>query len=493
MRSATRRRVSLAAAAVALVAVAGVCAARRSIAGSAIAGLLARAGAADVKLSVAEVSPWRIIADDVAFTLDARRYSADRVSVQRPHWWTPSLGAVNVERALTQLTIDHSDVDPWNWTAAGGGQEPGGAIALPLDELSIDGRLVIAAAALPGASLEVKMEARQAAGGAWKGSMTAKGDGLSIAADAVFQPAQAFTFHVSTFEMDLAKWQDQIQRVVTLPGGRWELAGAVTATADGRYAGGEWTASGAVSLRDGTMTIPDRNVSARGIGFDVEFEDFNAFRSRPGSFHASELKSGDLKATDLDAGFTLEKAGQLAIDHASLKTLGGTISAEPFRLFLDQREVKAVLRLERLDVAQILALAKDVPAEATGRVDGRLPIEIDDSGLRFGTGWLALSPDVPAELTFEAKGLLTRGANPKSAAYGVLQQVETGLLRLRLSKMRLEVYPPNRPPGRSAQLHLEGDPADPGLKAPVTLDVNVNGPVEKLLNLGLSNRISVSP
>ena len=87
-------------------------------------------------------------------------------------------------------------------------------------------------------------------------------------------------------------------------------------------------------------------------------------------------------------------------------------------------------------------------------------------------------------------GLLTGGASPSSPSYGVLQKVESGLLRLHLTELRIDVRPPNAPPGRSAQLHLVGEPVDPGVKAPVTLDLNINGPLERLLNLGLDRRVN---
>ena len=46
------------------------------------------------------------------------------------------------------------------------------------------------------------------------------------------------------------------------------------------------------------------------------------------------------------------------------------------------------------------------------------------------------------------------------------------------------------PAGRTARLHLAGAPVDPDVKAPVILDLNVNGPLEKLINLGLDSRLS---
>jgi hypothetical protein len=181
----------------------------------------------------------------------------------------------------------------------------------------------------------------------------------------------------------------------------------------------------------------------------------------------------------------------MAVDAVKFDAFGGTVRAEPFRLFLNLRELDATVSVERLDIAQLLALTDKVPAKAQGRVDGKLPIRFDGSGIRFGTGWLALSQGVPAELQLQAEGLLTAGTDPRSPSFPVLKKVESGLLRLRLNQLRLEVRPPNAPPGRSAVVHLKGEPVDPEVKAPVTLDLNVNGPIERLINLGLDDRVSV--
>jgi hypothetical protein len=78
-----------------------------------------------------------------------------------------------------------------------------------------------------------------------------------------------------------------------------------------------------------------------------------------------------------------------------------------------------------------------------------------------------------------------------SPSYAVLKKVESGLLKLGLTELRLEIRPPNAPAGRSATLHIAGAPLDPGVKAPVTLDLNVNGPLERLLNMGLDSRLSL--
>src|SRR5258708_26794353 len=97
-----------------------------------------------------------------------------------------------------------------------------------------------------------------------------------------------------------------------------------------------------------------------------------------------------------------------------------------------------------------MALTQDLPAKATGRVNGRFPVRIDGSGLRIGTGWLELKPGVYAEIQFNANGLLTRGVAANSPSYAVLQKAESGLPKLKITESRLKIRPPNPPPAPPA-------------------------------------------
>jgi hypothetical protein len=202
------------------------------------------------------------------------------------------------------------------------------------------------------------------------------------------------------------------------------------------------------------------------------------------------LHTGQLTLTDLEAEVACEGFEKLVVSHLSLKALGGSVAAEPFKYFPALRALDAVLVVDGVSVEEVMAMTKDLPAQAAGRVDGRVPIRIDGGGLRFGTGWLALKPGVFAQVQFNAGGLLTNGVAPGNPSYAVLKKIESGLLKLKISELRLDIRPPDAPAGRSAQLHLRGEPVDPDVKAPVILDLNVNGPLEKLINMGMDSRVS---
>jgi hypothetical protein len=467
---------------------------RFPLAAAALTAGLQRAGAGDIKFTVAAVSPWQVEVDDLAFRIKTQRFSAHRVTAGRDHWWQSTLGALRIEGARVPVVIDGSDANPRAWASYSGQQPASGAITLPADQVSIDGVLAVQAASLAEQPLAVDFAARQAASDTWAGTLHVTGAGLAVEAEASYAlKSQRLAFHTTSASLDLKAWQDFIQRIIVMPGGAWELAGRLSGHLEGGYADGKLAMGGAVKLENGSVANSLRNFSVAGIEADLEFSNFSPLQSKPGTLKAHELHSGDLVANDLAFELAFSGSNQLDVNRASLRILGGSLTSEPFRLQLDREEIEATVLADGLDIAAILALSKDVPGAATGRVNGRLPIRIDSAGLRFGTGWLELKKGIRAEVQLRAAGLLTGGVSQSSASYAMLKKVETGMTRLQVTELRIDVRPPNAPPGRSAQLHIVGEPVDPNLKAPVTLDLNINGPLEQLINLSLDKRVSFGP
>jgi hypothetical protein len=487
-----KRRLLWTAAAAALVVLGAGVAARLTLTGLVLRSLLTRAGAAEIKFDLAAASPWAVVVENMDFRVRTQAFTARRVTLHRAHWWTPSLGSLRIEQARLPLTIDGSDTNPWSWATYQNGTAPAVPPSVPLDDVSVDGQLVIRAAAVPEQTLTVKLEAHLAGKNTWAGRASAEGPGLGVKAEGRFDPAsQALDFKLPEITLDLKSWQNFVQRLVLLPGGTWDLAGQVTASAEGRWVGKEFTATARVSLRDGHAASSVRAVAADGVAADLEFTDLDHFRTKPGTLHIREVHTGQLVLRDVEAEFAFDTPKKIIVSRASLHALGGSLALEPFKYFPDLRQLEAVVLVDGISVEEILALTQDLPAQATGRLNGRFPLRIDASGIRLGTGWLELKPGVAAEIRFSSSGLLTNGLPPSSPGYAVLKKVETGLLKLAVSEMRLDIRPPNAPPGRSATLHLAGHPFDPDVKAPVTLDLNVNGPLEKLLNLGLDSRLNI--
>ncbi|MFI5336787.1 MAG: YdbH domain-containing protein, partial [Opitutales bacterium] len=393
--------------------------------------------------------------------------------------------------------IDGSDVNPWAWAVYRSQTEVISAPAtlrLPVEHLQVEGQIILAAAALADRPVNVRFEAQRTAGDGWSGNLRAATPGFALQGEGRYDPvSDRLDYRITAATLELKAWQDYVQRAVLLPGGFWELEGRLNATAEGHYAGKRRGATGRVQLTDARLINPARGVTIDGLTAGLEFTDFLHLRSSPGNVRVRELRSGDLVLTDLELTVAFEGFERMAVSRATLSAFGGRLAAEPFRVFPAQQELAVVLVAEGLDMARLLTATHDVPARATGRVDGRLPLRLDSAGLRLGTGWLELQRGTHAEVQFNAPGLLTSGLSPGAAGYVMLRKVETGLLRLRVDEMRLDLRPPGGPPGRMAVLHLAGEPAGPALPAPVVFEVNIDGPVEQHLNLGFDSRVRFNP
>lgn len=475
-----------------LVAGVAIVLARRPLAGAMIASSLKMAGAAEVRLDVTHASPWRVEIENLGFKVRAQRFDAKRVTFDRAHWWSPTLRAVRVAGVSLPVVVDGSDTNPWEWTTYSG-KEPTvnpKTLTVPADEISIDGTLTVQAAGQRDQDLTVKFAARRTGGVKWSGTVETTAPGFTAQAELDYDHAKtAVDFRVTRAELDLASWQGFISRVVVLPGGKWDLAGRLTGTAQGAYAGGKLRLAGEVALTEGRFGFPERNFEASGVTAAFKFTDLDRFVSEPGTVRIADMRAGEIHASSVELELAFDTVERVFVSRASLDAFGGRVATEPFKIFPRLNEFEATLLVDGLSAEQLLALAKDAPAKATGLVDGSLPIRVDGNGLRLGTGWLELKRGVYAEVQFNASGLLTRGVSTTSPQFVVLRKIEAGLLRLKLSELRLDIRPPKMPTGRSAVVRLVGEPTDPEVKAPVTLDLNVNGPIESLLNLGFDNRV----
>lgn len=470
---------------------------RQPLTGAAISTGLKLAGAGGVKFDVTDASPWRVVIENVGFNFKTQQFAAKRVTFGRTHWWQPSFGAVAIEGARVPLTIDGSDVNGWSWATYDGAGKPSSvtkSMAVPVEQLSVDGQLLVKVASVSEQPVALKFEVAQEKRNRWAGTAQLSADGLALQGSGSYDfDAKKLTFYVAAETLDLKAWQSFILQMVVIPEGPWELGGTLNGVADGVYENKKLAATARVAIRDGRMKGSTRSITAEGIEADFNFTDLTEFKSDPGTLKVRQLTIGGLVLENLDAGLAIQSTECLDISRVSVELLGGKLSAEPFKLYPTQREIDATVVADGLDIEKIMALSKDVPANATGRVDGRVPLHLDENGVRLGTGWLQLKPGVHAEVQLHAAGLLTSGVSSKSPSYAVLKKVETGLLRLRVGEMRLDIRPPDAPAGRTAQLHITGEPMDPEVKAPVTLDLNVNGPIEQLLNFGMKNQLSIGP
>ena len=468
--------------------------ARGALAGWAMRSALHRAGAENIRLNVSEVSLRRVVVDNVGFTLHRQSVTAARLTFARERWWMPSLGHVSVSAMrvpVNMVTLTQPSAAP-RTEATPPPTLSLKPIRIPAEAVSIEGHLVVQAPGLEQA-LRVKVDATLGPDQRWSAQAAADGPGMKLRAEAEYQQdSGALACRVPLAHLDLAQWSDFIQRVA--PAGTpndWMVAGQIDATLAGSFILGKPAAATAiVCLREGGLSSVAQKISVHGIEADLAFADVRQLQTPPGQkLRAATATFGNLSARSLEAEFQLQGPERIQLARFGMAALGGHITTEPFTLSPSHGELDVTFLADGLDIAELMALAPDVPGKANGRLNGRMPLHVDSDGVHFGRGWAALAPATTAELRLNAQGLLTGGMSTSSPSYAVLSRIEGGLLRLKLRELRLEVHPENAPEGRTATLRLEGSPVDESVKAPVSLEVNVNGPVERLLNLGLNSHL----
>jgi len=475
-----QRRLLWVAVAALLVLGGGLLAARLWLGGYMVRTVLQMGGASEIHFQAVHGTPWHFEVEGLTFRREAHSFTIRHLVLDRAHWWTGSLGAVRVEGAEVEVYLDGSDIDPVNWTAYDSAPANGETVDLPLTTLDLDGRIVIRMAALPDMTVDIRLEGRPKGAVSWIGSLVAEGPGLRLAGTgSLLRAGQELEFQVLSSELDLAVWSRQIQRLVPLPGAPWELGGKLTAVAEGNVTAKRFASTARVSLRGGRVRVRDRDISVTGAEADLEFSDLWKYRTKAGVLRLGELRAGRLAVSDITADIGLWGPRTVIVNRAEGHALGGTVLVAPFRFQRDQRELILPLQAQGLAATELLALTTLAPGQVSGRFDAMLPLRLQPMGVRFEPGTVMLAPGTTGALQVNVAALLRSGEKLDEASAKALQAAEETSVSLRLQEFRLDIRTPDLPLGSSARVGFRGESE----RGPVTATLNVNGAIERYLDV----------
>jgi hypothetical protein len=279
----------------------------------------------------------------------------------------------------------------------------------------------------------------------------------------------------------LARWFPQLAG--------WALSGGVGLSGRSRYAQGEWTLGADAILNNLAVRNEAMGVDVEGVRGRVVLEALAPLRTAPAQELTYEsVTLGGVELTGGSVGFAFEAPGRLSVERWTSGGFGGQLECTPFACDLRNPELETRLNLKGVQVGELLKLFKDVPAEAEAAVDGSVPLRWRDGRAGFGTGWLKLAPGELGKVRFtQDLHLLTQGRRPVGPGYAALRKVEESIQVLLFNRLQIDTYP-NGVEGQPMRIRLVGAPAGREYDVPVTLDVNVNAPLEHFLNWGLGNR-----
>ncbi len=278
--------------------------------------------------------------------------------------------------------------------------------------------------------------------------------------------------------------------------GRWwpplasaAMSGGISFSGRNRFAGGAWSAGGDLVLNDFNVRWSGDVAVVEGLRGRISFTELLPLNTVPRQSVAfRSLECGGVKSLDGEVTFGYATPGLLRIERWSSTTFGGLLETEGLSWDLEGGAVEARLGLKGAQLGELLALFDDVPATASGRVDGTLPVVWRHGRFELGTGSFRLSPGEIGRVEFKRDlQLISSGRRPSSPEYGALREVDRAIQTLVFDRLQIDLNPKDNA-GQSMRVRLVGTPAGGEFAVPVTLNINVNAPLENLLNLGFGER-----
>jgi hypothetical protein len=425
------------------------------------------------------------------------------VTLTREHPLESSLGRLEVSGVAAEISAaDLQKLASAPRTTRPSAAAPAAGQPPPFAQISVDGTLVVKTGEKDQA---VKLDfaaATVAVGGRadlrhWQGSATVAAPGLDVTLTGDYDAANKMgAFQLTAAQADLETFRAFVGVLLPLPLADWETRGTLTATGAGTWQNGKLTARLSTRLRGGHLANPTRTIVLDGVAADLEFTDLKKLTTAPAQpLSAAHLSLGAIQLSDVTARLQFTGAHDLRVESLAASAFGGKISTEPFSGDPSKPEGAVTANFDALQLEQLLPLLPPKVKQARGLIGGHVPVRYDGQGVHLGRGWVRLGTAAPAYLLYQyPEGMLTRdlGISAKFAAYAALKAVETARLPIRVRALSIELHPPDAPAGRYATIHLEAEPDDPKHPVPLNLSLNLNGPVEELLDWSLKSHLKVS-
>jgi len=256
-----------------------------------------------------------------------------------------------------------------------------------------------------------------------------------------------------------------------------------------------WSAKKPVSSNF-TLDIDNMN----GVYQNTTFSGLNADLDIKADQHAMLFTSKELHAQLIDTGLPLEGVSMdlslnypfrgniiTQISELNAETLGGRVSSEVINIDTGKKSNPFLVRLENIDSRQLAEFRRQEGLTAEGRLDGTLPFDWTDKGLKMTSG----------KLNARAPGGFIRYLGTASMQQMVKTDRATRMAMQILSDFRfrlLHISADYQPDGELAlQLELKGNNPDYENGRPVEFNFNIEENVLKLLqSLRMADEISES-
>ena len=293
----------------------------------------------------------------------------------------------------------------------------------------------------------------------------------------------------------------------------FEFAGRLTISGAGKWQGAAASGALKLTLAAGRAGSVAQNWTATGLTLEADLA-VAALRTevRNAQLRVDTIQAAGLTAQKLMIDLTATTEGRFAVTRAEFAAFGGRIALAPFTIDPAAPSVKSTADFSGLGIGDLAALVPQALKEAQGQVAGRLAVNWTlKSGFGPGDGSLSVSSAMPVIIRLTSSpGLLTGNSPPRIAlipsylgalsrwvslenpAHSLLQRIELGQAPLAVESLALQLYPDGAGGARSAAVKVVARTTGVGdVVEQVTFSVNVSGPLDQVLRLGMDNRAKV--
>lgn len=291
------------------------------------------------------------------------------------------------------------------------------------------------------------------------------------------------------------------------------LAGALTAEGSGEWRDADFSGSLRLDLTNGSAgsAAGGWNVAGLTFGSAVDLAPTRV-EVRTAQLRAATMQAAGITARNLVVAAVGAAGGRLTVQRAELAVFGGRISLTPFTLDPVAPAVNSVLDFSGVSLGDLATLVPQALRQAEGQIAGRLSVNWSwQAGIGPGDGSFAVGTGQPVTVRLASSpGLLTGNSPPRIAllpasmgalsrwfslenpVHGMLQRIELGQAPLAVENLSLQLYPDGAAGARSVKVEVVARTTGVGdVVEKVTFTVNVSGPLDQVLRLGLDDRAKI--
>jgi hypothetical protein len=262
------------------------------------------------------------------------------------------------------------------------------------------------------------------------------------------------------------------------------VTGSLAVRADLRLLGNQPYILGRLDVADGHLTRGDLNIS--GIRVSVPFEVGMEPRTVERPFVSFEaMKMGDIRLNNGRVDFQVSPRA-FFIDRMEADFCRGKIYTYSIHLDPQNPSAEVTVYADRIHLGEMLVPMLPFKTEQVeGALFGRFPIVIDNGEIRLKPGYLYSLPGQGGKFRVQD----SRELEPWLAMAGLQSDVNAPLAQalgdMDFSAIRIELETDEESGDATLRFGLKGQSNSKDWPAPVDLNLNVHGPLESVLNMGL--------